>query len=144
MSTFDFDAFNEAYEQINHYERLQNIQRKIHAPGKITVLLNITEQHLSSPGTAHGGSMSGFMDVVLGYAALTMALPEGNIVSTVEFKMNFLKPIFLGDKLRGEGEVLSAGKRIIVTDGRIYRNEGLVAAGQGTFNAYPLEKKSLL
>ena len=75
MSTFDFDAFNEAYEQINHYERLQNIQRKIHAPGKITVLLNITEQHLSSPGTAHGGSMSGFMDVVLGYAALTMALP---------------------------------------------------------------------
>ena len=88
--------------------------------------------------------MSGFMDVVLGYAALTMALPEGNIVSTVEFKMNFLKPIFLGDKLRGEGEVLSAGKRIIVTDGRVYRNEELVATGQGTFNAYPLEKKSLL
>jgi len=144
MSTFDFKAFNQAYEQINHYERLQNIQRTIHAPGKITVSLNITEQHLSSPCAAHGGSMSGFMDVVLGYAALTKALPEGNVVSTVEFKMNFLRPIFLGDKLRGEGEVLSAGKRIIVTDGRVYRNEELVATGQGTFNAYPLEKKSLL
>ena len=144
MSTFDFEAFNQAYEQINHYERLQNIQRTIHAPGKITVSLDITEQHLSSPGAAHGGSMSGFMDVVLGYAALTKALPEGNVVSTIEFKMNFLKPIFLGDKLRGEGEVLSAGKRIIVTDGRVYRNEELVATGQGTFNTYPLEKKNLL
>ena len=95
MSTFDFEAFNQAYEQINHYERLQNIQRTMHAPGKITVLLDITEQHLSSPGTAHGGSMSGFMDVVLGYAALTKALPEGNVVSTVEFKMNFLSLYFL-------------------------------------------------
>ena len=57
--------------------------------------------------------------------------------------MNFLKPIFLGDKLRGEGEVLSAGKRIIVTDGRVYRNERLVATGQGTFNA-TLSRKNLL
>jgi len=82
------------------------------------------------------------MDCVLGLSALSMALTEGNLTSTVEFKLNFIRPARLGDKLVGTGLIDYKGKSLIIASGDIKLATGeLIAKGLGTFNTYPLEKK---
>lgn len=140
-TSFDKAIFVENYEQMNTYMRENGIKHHIHEPGSTTAKMTILPKHLSSPGVAHGGSMAGFMDSTLGFCALSAAIPEGNLVSTVEFKLNYFKPIHLGDKLEGKGKVLRKGKTFIVTIAEIWRGDDLVAHGQGTFNVYPLSKR---
>ena len=87
--------------------------QKFEAEG-IRYRLQVTKDHLATPTTSHGGLIAGYMDGVLGLAALYVSSENGNLVSTVEFKINFISPARLGDILIGEGQVVSKGKRIIV------------------------------
>jgi uncharacterized protein (TIGR00369 family) len=100
---------------------------------------------LATPTTAHGGIIAGYMDAVLGLAALYVSSENACLVSTVEFKINFISPVRVGDVLIGEGRVISKGKRIIVAEGKIYQagSGDLVATATGTFNAYPYEKSGM-
>lgn len=141
MEDFDFDTFVENYTQINNFARENGIKHKILGPGQIETRMTILDKHLSSPGVSHGGSMAGLMDALLGFCALTAAIPDGNLVSTVEFKLNYFKPILAGDELLGKAKVVRKGKSIIVSIGEVYRGEDLVSHGQGTFNVYPLQKR---
>tara|TARA_R110001592_G_scaffold363221_3_gene681688 strand:- start:80202 stop:80639 length:438 start_codon:yes stop_codon:yes gene_type:complete len=130
----------EIYNKVNQFGNLNNMEFIINEPGNVTYSMPITSQHESSPGVLHGGVMAAFMDAVMGVASLSLATEKDELVSTVEFKLNFLKPVFVGDVLRGEGKVRKAGKRLYVTEGEIFdQNNELVALGQGTFNAYPAQ-----
>ena len=142
MSTFDFTVFLENYMQINTFIRENGISHKILEPGLTETKMTILEKHLSSPNTAHGGAMAAYMVSVLGFSALTAAIPDENLVSTVEFKLNYFKPIFLNDQLLGKGKVIRKGKTFIVSVAEIYRGDEMVAHGQGTFNVYPLAKRA--
>ncbi|RZK22415.1 MAG: PaaI family thioesterase [Hymenobacter sp.] len=116
-------------------------------PGKAEYSMVIRPEHLSSPGVAHGGVLAGLLDAVLGAAALTLAFTEGELVSTVEFKINYLRPVQLDDELRAVAQVDHAGKSLLVSSGIIYRRvpgeaaETAVAQGLGTFNRYPVGKR---
>lgn len=48
----------------------------------------------------HGGVLAGFMGVALGAAARLLAFATTAPVSTAEFKVNYLRPVLLGDELR--------------------------------------------
>lgn len=115
--------------------------------GQAEYRMVVRAEHLSSPGTAHGGVLAGLMDAVLGAAALTLAFTEGDLVSTVEFKINYLQPVHLGDELRAAAQVDHTGKSLLVSSGVIYRRvpgaptETAVAQGLGTFNRYPASKR---
>jgi len=91
--------------------------------------------------------LAGLLDAVLGAAALTLAFTAGELVSTVEFKINYLHPVRLGDELRAVAQVDHAGKSLIVSSGVIYRHAAgaadatAVAQGIGTFNRYPAGKR---
>ncbi len=131
----------ELYNQINHFGIDHGMQYEVITPGEVHYTMEIQERHLSGPGVAHGGMIAGFMDAVLGVAALSLAIEQGNLVSTVEFKINFLKPVKLGKKLKGIGRVDSHGQRIIISSGEIMDEDGnVLAKAMGTFNAYPAEK----
>jgi acyl-coenzyme A thioesterase PaaI-like protein len=82
----------------------------------------------------------------LGVAALSASCHDGKLVSTVEFKINYLAPAGLGDILLGEGRVIQKGNRIMVSEGEIRLKDSrkLIAKGTGTFSAYPLEKSNIL
>ncbi len=137
------------YNRINRYGQANGMTLTVPAPGQAEYRMVITEAHLSSPGTAHGGVLAGLMDAVLGAAALTQAFTAGELVSTVEFKINYLRPVHLGDELRAVAQVAHAGKSIVVVSGTIYRlgdaatEDPAVAQGLGTFNRYPAAKKQL-
>jgi uncharacterized protein (TIGR00369 family) len=72
------------------------------------ILPGVRQQH----GLAHGAFPFGIGDSAAGYAALT-TLPDGWEVMTVEMKINYLAPA-RGEALEARGNVLRAGRRIIV------------------------------
>ncbi|RYY10961.1 MAG: PaaI family thioesterase [Cytophagaceae bacterium] len=144
----DWPALVAHYNRINHYGQANGMALTVPAPGRAEYRMVIQEAHLSSPGTAHGGVLAGLMDAVLGAAALTLAFTAGELVSTIEFKINYLRPVHLGDKLLATAQVEHAGKSIVVVSGTIYQQgaEGAgpaVAQGLGTFNRYPASKREL-
>ena len=137
------DQFFEVFKSINKYDIDNKLSFELHSPGSITYHIQISEKHLSSPNNAHGAILAGFMDCVLGLSALSEAITKNNLTSTVEFKINFIRPVHLGDKLKGIGTVVHKGKSLLISSGEIRNAETgeLVAMGQGTFNTYPISKK---
>jgi len=135
----------DVYNQINRYAQDNGLVLTVHEPGKVSYEMKVLEKHLSSPDTCHGGIIAGMMDSLIGAAALTVAFTENNLVSTVEFKINYFKPVCLGTVLSGDGHVDYKGKSLIISSGEIRERESgeLVAKAIGTFNVYPLSKKKL-
>lgn len=134
------------YSQTNQFGDLLGTELlKFEADG-IQYRLEISDKHLATPTTAHGGVISAYMDGILGVAALYVSSEIGCLVSTVEFKINYLKPVRKGDVLIGNGNVISAGKRIIIAQGEIINEASgeKIAIATGTFNAYPYEKSGML
>ncbi len=138
--------FIQLFRTINKYDLDNNLTFEIHAPGAITYKMTIQEKHLSSPNTAHGAAIAGFMDCILGLSALSDAVTKNTLTSTVEFKINYLRPVKLGEGIVGTGKVVHRGKSLIISSGeiRLETSGELVALGQGTFNTYPFSKKDFL
>ena len=134
----------ELYNKINNFGRLLGINFKITKPGHVVYTMSVRENILATNTAAHGGALAAFMDAIIGVASLSAVAEEQKLVSTVEFKINFLKPALLNDQLKGIGKVIQKGKRIIITQGEIYnQNEELLATCTGTLNAYPMAKNAL-
>jgi uncharacterized protein (TIGR00369 family) len=139
----DQSEFITFFRSINKFDLDNGLTFEIHTPGSITYRMQIQEKHLSSPNTAHGATIAAFMDCVLGLSALSQAITESKLTSTVEFKINYIRPVKLGEELVGAGKVIHKGKSLIISSGEV-RSAGtneLVAMGQGTFNTYPFAKK---
>ena len=68
----------------------------------------LTQQH----GYLHAGAVTAVMDSACGYAALSLA-PDDKDVLTVEFKQNLLAPA-VGDALIAKGHVKRAGKTLTI------------------------------
>jgi len=135
----------EIYNQVNHFGRENNMILTVVKPGEIIYEMEIKDKHLATVATAHGGVIAAMMDGVLGVAALSLVAQDRKLVSTVEFKLNYFKPAYLGDVLKGHGKVDFSGRRILSCSGEIYNQKGdLVAKAMGTFNAYPFEKSDLV
>ena len=87
------------------------------APGRVSLALPYSERVTQQQGGFHGGAMGALADIAGGYAALTVA-PEDCEVTTVEYEVNFLAA-FTDGELHATGEVLRAGRRIIVTQAEV-------------------------
>lgn len=100
--------------------------------------LEVGPDHMQAYGTGHGGIIAGLLDAAMGLAVLAR-LPADRGCATVQMGLNFTAPALEGE-LAGIGRVLHAGRRILVASAEV-RNAagGLVACGQGTFQAFPLE-----
>ena len=135
-----------AYNQMNHYGRANGMELTVPAPGQAEYRMSVRAEHLSSPTTCHGGVLAGLMDAALGAAALSLAFVSQDLVSTVEFKMNYLHAVHLHDELVAKGLVDHAGSTLVVSSCVIYRvkagqEDVPVARGLGTFNRYPANKR---
>ena len=104
----------------------------------LSTRMAISPQLQGSPGVAHGGSVMALMDTALGLEAQHRALARGCAVSTVEMKVNFLRPARLGKTLVTRTEVQSEGKSLLVISGSAVEDgsDAPVAFAVGTFNMY--------
>ncbi|WP_079418234.1 PaaI family thioesterase [Thiomonas intermedia] len=110
------------------------------APGEAELRLPHSARVNQQQGGFHGGAIGALADVAGGYAAMTVA-SEGDEVTTVEYKINFLAA-FAGGELRAHGRVVRAGKRLIVTTAEVVHHaadgiETLCAVMQQTIAPVP-------
>lgn len=132
----------EQYLKSNAFSKLIGMQFTIIKPGEIKYQINVTPNHLATPNAAHGGLVSALVDGALGVAGLSLVCSDNKVVSTVEYKINFLKPVTLNDVLIAHAKVLTSGKRILIIECEVFtnNNNNLVAKAIGTFNAYDAVK----
>ena len=63
--------------------------------GRVTFELDAGPQHASPLGTLHGGILCDLADAAMGCAYVSL-LAEGETFTTLELKINFLKPVWAG------------------------------------------------
>jgi uncharacterized protein (TIGR00369 family) len=76
--------------------------------GRATVEFEASGRYANPMGTLHGGVLCDLADAAMGVAYLS-TLAEGETATTIELKINFLRPVW-NAKLRAEAKVVRAGK----------------------------------
>lgn len=79
-------------------------------PGKAVVELQADGRHANPMGTLHGGILCDIADAAMGMAYAS-TLTAGETFTTLELKINFLKPVWTA-RLRAEGRVVKTGRTI--------------------------------
>jgi uncharacterized protein (TIGR00369 family) len=79
-------------------------------PGRAVVELEAGPRHANPMGTVHGGVLCDIADAAMGIAYAS-GLDDGETFTTLELKINFLKPVRAG-KLVATGRVVKAGRTI--------------------------------
>jgi uncharacterized protein (TIGR00369 family) len=96
------------------------------ADGEVHIALPFSERLSQQRGYVHAGAITSIVDSACGYAALTKAPPECDVV-TAEFKINLLRPA-LGDRFLAIGRVQNAGKLLTVCTGEVRAFSGTGSA----------------
>ena len=85
-------------------------------------------RHYNPLGTVHGGWFCTLLDSAVGCAVHT-TLPAGKGYTTLEIKVNMLRPLTDAVPLvRAEGKVIHAGRQVATADGRIVGPDGKIYA----------------
>ena len=80
--------------------------------GSVQIRFPFNSKLTQQNGFVHAAAITSIMDSACGYAALTVA-PEETDVLSVEFKANFLSPA-IGDSFVARASVKRAGRRLAV------------------------------
>jgi acyl-CoA thioesterase len=100
--------------------------------GHCQVLLEIRPEHMNPHGLVHGAVLYALADTGMG-GALTSVLGAGEICSTIEIKINYLRPWRSGT-LRCDTRVVSRGRTTAVLQSDLFDGEGRhLALATGTF-----------
>jgi uncharacterized protein (TIGR00369 family) len=131
------------HERIDMNELQKRISESFAAQGLMTTLgaqiaqVSEGEVHIALPfsarlsqqhGYVHAGAITSIVDSACGYAALTKAPSECEVV-TAEFKINFLRPA-IGERFLAVGKVQNAGKLLTVCSGEVRAFTGPASAGK--------------
>lgn len=85
-------------------------------------------RHYNPLGTVHGGWFCTLLDSAVGCAVHT-TLPAGKGYTTLELKVNMLRPLTDAVPLvRAEGKVIHAGRQVATAEGRIVGPDGKLYA----------------
>lgn len=79
-------------------------------------------------GTTHGGYIATLLDSAMG-CAIQSTLEAGRGSTSLEFKVNFVRPIFeTTGKLKAVGEIINAGRRIVTAEAKLIDEAGKLYA----------------
>ncbi len=82
--------------------------------GLCTMKLEAQERHSNPMGTLHGGILCDLADAAMGMAFFS-TLEPGESFTTLELKINYLRPFWTGT-LFGHGKVVHRGKTVGMTE----------------------------
>jgi uncharacterized protein (TIGR00369 family) len=94
------------------------IQLQDVGPGWCATELAVAPRHLQQNGFIHAGVQATMADHTAGAAAATL-MPIGQVVLTVEFKINLLRPA-VGEWLRCRAEVVRPGRMLTYVEAAVY------------------------
>lgn len=97
-------------------------------------------EHLNPLGTVHGGWAATIMDSALGCAVMTTLKP-GEAYTTVEFKVNLVRPLLPGmGEVFCEGRIVHRGRTLATSEAWLKDGNGkLLAHGTETCAIFPIE-----
>ncbi len=79
-------------------------------PGQAVVEFEAGERHANAMGTLHGGVLCDIADAAMGIAYAS-TLEEGESFTTLELKINYLKPVWRAG-LRAVGKIVKQGRTV--------------------------------
>ena len=94
--------------------------------GEIVLEFEATEKHTNPMGTLHGGVLCDVADLAMGMA-FASTLEDDESFTTLELKINFLRPVFK-EKLLAYGRVVKRGKSVGMVECDIKNAEGALVA----------------
>ena len=95
-------------------------------PGEAVIELQATEAHANPMGTLHGGVLCDIADAAMGIA-YSSNLGESESFTTLELKINFLKPVWKA-RLLATGRVVKQGRTVGLVECDITDEKGSLVA----------------
>jgi len=100
-------------------------------PGRVEMEMEVRPQHANPMGTVHGGILCDLADAAMGMAYAS-SLDEGETFTTLELKINFLKPVWSG-RLTASGRLVKGGRTVGLVECDIHdEKHRLVARASST------------
>jgi uncharacterized protein (TIGR00369 family) len=100
-------------------------------PGRAVIALDADGRHANPMGTLHGGVLCDIADAAMGMAYAS-TLEEDETFTTLELKINFLKPVREG-RLMATGRVVKGGRTVGLVECDVLDDkERLVARASST------------
>jgi len=90
--------------------------------GKAVFVMEAGRKHHNPMGTVHGGILCDLADAAMGFAFAT-TLGPGESFTTLELKINFLRPVF-EEKLTASARVVHRGKTVGLVECDVVSAEG--------------------
>jgi uncharacterized protein (TIGR00369 family) len=113
---------------------LIGLDRLTFGDGRCTMKLEAGPQHANPMGTLHGGILCDLADAAMGMAFFSTC-EDGESFTTLELKINFLRPFWTGTLL-AHGRVASRGKTVGMTECAVVdENDRLIAKATSTVMA---------
>lgn len=94
--------------------------------GESVFEMKADRRHHNPMGTVHGGILCDLADAAMGYAFAT-TLGPGESFTTLELKINFLRPVF-DEKLTAKAKVAHRGKSVGLVECDIVNEAGKLVA----------------
>jgi uncharacterized protein (TIGR00369 family) len=138
MKVFDEDFYR---QRVNAFPfvKLMGMKLLSSGGGRSVMECRIRPVLRNSAGMLHGGVMGALVDMSVA-TALRSVMPLSSKMTTVEYKVNFLKPVPEG-KVTAHGNILRLGRTIAVGATEI-RNEAGEAVAFGSATYYILNVRS--
>jgi uncharacterized protein (TIGR00369 family) len=95
-------------------------------PGRAQFALDADERHANPMGTLHGGILCDLADIAMGLA-YGSTLDEGESFTTLELKINFLRPVTAA-RLVADGLVVQRGRTVGMAECAVTDERGRLVA----------------
>jgi uncharacterized protein (TIGR00369 family) len=95
-------------------------------PGEARIEFQATDAHANPMGTLHGGVLCDIADAAMGIAYASN-LDDGESFTTLELKINFLKPIWKA-RLLAVGRVIKQGRTVGLVECDVTDDQGSLVA----------------
>lgn len=96
--------------------------------GRVVFGVEPREYHYNPAGVVHGGLAATLCDSAM-TCAVASTLPAGVLTTTIELKVNFVRPVVEATgRLRCEGKLIHAGGRIATAEARVTDGTGALYA----------------
>lgn len=125
LTTEQLRLIREKFET-NPFPRSLGIELDSIEQGRARLSLEVKQQHLQLAGNMHGGAIATLVDTAVAFAIVGASKP-GARFTTIEMKVNYLRPISKG-RVVADAKLIRDGRRIVVSDCDVFDSEGNLAA----------------
>lgn len=105
-------------------------------PGRVVLELEAGPEHRHGGGVVQGGVITQIADAAMGMSLATLQ-PDGIWNTTIELKINFIRPVIKG-RLRAVGRVVEMDETLLFSEADVFDEAGkLVARASSTCTPVP-------